>query len=57
MPPPYSAHKALCRVSLVIGVNGVGKTTTIGKIARALQAQDTKVTLAAGDIPRPPSSS
>jgi len=47
VPPPYSAHKPY--VSLVIGVNGVGKTTTIGKIARALQAQDMKVTLAAGD--------
>ncbi len=47
VPPPYSAHKPY--VSLVIGVNGVGKTTTIGKIARALQAQEMKVTLAAGD--------
>ncbi len=47
VPPPYFAHKPY--VSLVIGVNGAGKTTTIGKIARALQAQDMKVTLAAGD--------
>lgn len=47
VPPPYSAHKPY--VSLVIGVNGVGKTTTIGKIARALQAQEMTVTLAAGD--------
>ena len=47
VPPPYGDHKPY--VSLVIGVNGVGKTTTIGKIARALQAQEYKVTLAAGD--------
>ncbi len=47
VPPPYDAHKPY--VSLVIGVNGVGKTTTIGKIARAMHAQGYKTTLAAGD--------
>ncbi len=36
-------------VILVIGVNGVGKTTTIGKIARQLVDQGRKVTLVAGD--------
>ncbi|MGI9278528.1 MAG: signal recognition particle-docking protein FtsY [Endozoicomonas sp.] len=36
-------------VILVVGVNGVGKTTTIGKIARKLQAEGRKVMLAAGD--------
>ena len=36
-------------VILVIGVNGVGKTTTIGKIAKQLTAQGKKVTLVAGD--------
>ena len=36
-------------VILVIGVNGVGKTTTIGKIAKQLTEQGKKVTLVAGD--------
>lgn len=36
-------------VILVVGVNGVGKTTTIGKLAKRLQNQGKKVMLAAGD--------
>ena len=36
-------------VVLVIGVNGVGKTTTIGKIATQLVKQGKKVLLVAGD--------
>ncbi|MDT3712072.1 MAG: signal recognition particle-docking protein FtsY [Pseudomonadaceae bacterium] len=36
-------------VILVVGVNGVGKTTTIGKLARKLQQEGKKVMLAAGD--------
>ena len=36
-------------VILVIGVNGVGKTTTIGKIAKQLTGQGKQVTLVAGD--------
>jgi len=36
-------------VILVVGVNGVGKTTTIGKLAKRLQAQGHSVMLAAGD--------
>ena len=36
-------------VVLVIGVNGVGKTTTIGKIANQLTRQGKKVLLVAGD--------
>jgi len=36
-------------VILVIGVNGVGKTTTIGKIAKQLVDQGKKVTMVAGD--------
>lgn len=36
-------------VILVVGVNGVGKTTTIGKLARKLQSEGRKVMLAAGD--------
>lgn len=36
-------------VILVVGVNGVGKTTTIGKLAKRLHGQGKKVILAAGD--------
>lgn len=36
-------------VILVVGVNGVGKTTTIGKLAKKLQGEGKKVMLAAGD--------
>jgi len=36
-------------VVLVIGVNGVGKTTTIGKFAQLYRAQGKQVMLAAGD--------
>ena len=36
-------------VILVIGVNGVGKTTTIGKLATQLGKQGKQVTLVAGD--------
>ena len=36
-------------VCLFIGVNGVGKTTTIGKLAAALKADGRRVLMAAGD--------
>ena len=36
-------------VILVIGVNGVGKTTTIGKLAASLRSEGKNVMLAAGD--------
>ncbi len=36
-------------VIMVAGVNGVGKTTTIGKLANKLKKDDTKVMVAAGD--------
>ena len=36
-------------VVMVIGVNGVGKTTTIGKLAGKLRAANKKVVLAAAD--------
>ncbi|MEG1945847.1 MAG: signal recognition particle-docking protein FtsY [Lachnospiraceae bacterium] len=36
-------------VVLVIGVNGVGKTTSVGKLAGKLKAQNKKVVLAAAD--------
>lgn len=51
---PYAAPLVLDsakqpQVVLIIGVNGVGKTTTIGKFARHYRAQGKKVMLAAGD--------
>ncbi len=36
-------------VILMVGVNGVGKTTTIGKLAKRFQAEGKSVMLAAGD--------
>ncbi|NMB33376.1 MAG: signal recognition particle-docking protein FtsY [Clostridium sp.] len=36
-------------VILVVGVNGVGKTTSIGKIASMLKSQGKRIILAAGD--------
>ncbi|MGB3364969.1 MAG: signal recognition particle-docking protein FtsY [Thermodesulfobacteriota bacterium] len=36
-------------VIMVAGVNGVGKTTTIGKLANRLKTEDKKVMVAAGD--------
>jgi fused signal recognition particle receptor len=37
------------RVLLIVGVNGVGKTTTVGKLARRLTQGGERVLLAAGD--------
>ena len=37
------------QVILMVGVNGVGKTTTIGKLAKQLQEEGNSVMLAAGD--------
>lgn len=48
MSPLYFTEKSPT-VYLVVGVNGVGKTTTIGKLAKNLGAQGKKVMLAAGD--------
>jgi fused signal recognition particle receptor len=36
-------------IILVVGVNGVGKTTTIGKLSMVLKSEGKKVLLAAGD--------
>ena len=46
---PVDWQRARPFVLLVLGVNGVGKTTTIGKIAAKLVADGRKVVLAAGD--------
>ncbi len=44
--PPESARPA---VALIVGVNGSGKTTTIGKIAETFRTAGLKIVLAAGD--------
>jgi len=44
---PFAPKKP--SVVLVVGVNGVGKTTTIGKLANQLKAEGKRVLLAAGD--------
>jgi fused signal recognition particle receptor len=46
-PLDMTAHKPF--VLLVLGVNGVGKTTTIGKLAQKWTLEGKKVLLAAGD--------
>jgi fused signal recognition particle receptor len=46
-PLDFSSHKPF--VLLTIGVNGVGKTTTIGKLAARLGAEGKRVLLGAGD--------
>lgn len=46
-PLDFARHKPF--VLLIVGVNGVGKTTTIGKLAAQLTSQGKKVILAAGD--------
>ncbi|MDR3288392.1 MAG: signal recognition particle-docking protein FtsY [Peptococcaceae bacterium] len=46
-PPPLSA--AGMQVILTVGVNGVGKTTTIGKLAHWFTRREQRVLLAAGD--------
>ena len=46
-PPPEVSSKPW--VMLVVGVNGVGKTTTIGKIAHALRQEGKQVMLGAAD--------
>jgi fused signal recognition particle receptor len=42
-------HEGLPAVVLVVGVNGTGKTTTVGKLARVLVAEDKDVMLGAAD--------
>lgn len=54
MLSPYAKPLSIDRskkpfVILVVGVNGTGKTTTIGKLAQYYQTQGLKVMLAAGD--------
>jgi fused signal recognition particle receptor len=46
---PLDVTSAKPFVILMVGINGVGKTTTIGKLARRYNAQGHSVMLAAGD--------
>ncbi len=46
-PLDVSTHKPF--IIMIAGVNGAGKTTSIGKLARYFQAQGKSVLLAAGD--------
>ena len=46
---PLAIREAKPFVVLVVGVNGSGKTTTIGKLAAKLRAEGRSVMLAAGD--------
>ena len=45
----FFKKKEIINATLVSGVNGVGKTTTIGKISKILKANGNKVMLAASD--------
>ena len=47
--PPVRVPEGNPFVVLVVGVNGVGKTTTIGKLARRFKTEGKKVMLCAGD--------
>ncbi|WP_269499828.1 signal recognition particle-docking protein FtsY [Castellaniella sp. S9] len=46
---PFVVGEAAPMVVMIAGVNGAGKTTSIGKLAHALQARKASVLLAAGD--------
>ncbi len=46
---PFDLSRARPLVLMVAGVNGAGKTTSIGKLAKWLQSQGKSVLLAAGD--------
>jgi len=46
---PWSLPAERPRVIMLVGVNGVGKTTTIGKLAAQFAAQNRRVIIGAGD--------
>jgi fused signal recognition particle receptor len=48
-PPPLNLSGRALSVMLVVGVNGSGKTTSIGKLARRMQLNNRRVLVAAGD--------
>lgn len=48
-PTPLNISGRALSVVLIVGVNGSGKTTTIGKLARRMQLNNRKVIVAAAD--------
>lgn len=49
-PPPFELEdKRLLTIAMIVGVNGSGKTTTIGKLAHHYKERGRKVMLAASD--------
>ena len=54
---PLQLEPGTLNIFLVVGVNGVGKTTTIGKLAQRFKEQGLKVMVAAGDTFRAAASS
>jgi fused signal recognition particle receptor len=48
-PVSYAPKRGQLNVWLIVGVNGVGKTTTIGKLAHLAQQSGYKTLVAAGD--------
>lgn len=46
---PLRANRDALTVMMVVGVNGTGKTTTVGKLAAMLQSSGSKVLIAAAD--------
>ena len=49
VPTPLNISGRELSIVLIVGVNGSGKTTTIGKLARRMQLNNRKVIIAAGD--------
>jgi fused signal recognition particle receptor len=49
MPPPTEIPAVKPHVIMVVGVNGSGKTTTIGKLAARFESQGKKTLIAAAD--------
>ncbi len=47
--PPVEREEGMAEVVLVVGVNGTGKATTIGKLAQLLRSEGKTVLLCAGD--------
>ena len=48
-PTPLNISGRELSIMLIVGVNGSGKTTSIGKLARRMQLNNRKVIIAAGD--------
>jgi len=48
-PPPPAPSRAKPHVIMMVGVNGTGKTTTLGKLAMKYKAEGKKVLIAAAD--------